>query len=246
MKKDLVVVTNFGCDKDCIFCKSKLHPFIGKDRISSISTINWDKLSEYIKNLKSYEKIIVSGGGDPMYKCYNQDTMIFYKKLCRMSSGHMIEVHTRILPMNMEILHSIYRIVYYVDIENPDSLDELARVFSWYSANVDIRVATYITRDTKDSDIIKLVDKCKRIGIHKITIKQYFGCTDDDTKNYNELEKACNNVGELFWVNDDDRHNYFYLYDNSYHTTYIGYTENDTNRWRQDYKQVNEDFYNNE
>lgn len=86
MKTGCSVITNFGCDAGCKYCIWNQHPL--KNCFTTLENTNWDKLKEFVV---PYEKISISGGGDPFYK-YDLNIK-WFDKLFNLYNGK-VDVHT--------------------------------------------------------------------------------------------------------------------------------------------------------
>ncbi len=86
MVKGFSVITNFGCDTGCEYCVWKPHSL--KDIITSYENCNWKNLKKLVSY---YEKISISGGGDPFFEI--EKNWKWFEKLFEIYNGK-IDIHT--------------------------------------------------------------------------------------------------------------------------------------------------------
>ena len=101
------IITNFGCTKKCSYCvwRNKPHPL--KDLRTTNENTDWDRLLWYASD---YDKISVSGGGDPLNEF--DENKEWWNHLIENYRGK-IDVHTAlVLPviafMDKVVIHLDY------------------------------------------------------------------------------------------------------------------------------------------
>lgn len=236
-KKNLVIVTSFGCNKKCPHCISKLHPILSNSKPIEETNLDWNKLEVVIKESSS-ETITLIGGGDPFFNW--EANKKFFEKLVEISKKYKkkLEVTTKTLPMDISFVKQFDKINYLVEYDDRDHTLEILKRSSWWFLSA-IRVDTIqiIDNNIKDRDIYNLIGFLKRLGIQKIVFKEMFGGRYT-SENFESLKNNIESIEGVDWVdNSDDLNNtYYFLIDEKIHDYIIGDSLDDRNSWKKTYE----------
>ena len=86
--RNFSVITNFGCKRKCFYCAFSCHKF---QELSS--QFDWSELERCIKMYEG-KKIIISGGGDPLFELENNHLTL--EKIVKLAKKHnkVVDIHT--------------------------------------------------------------------------------------------------------------------------------------------------------
>ncbi|WP_455649234.1 hypothetical protein [Enterocloster citroniae] len=232
--KGFTIITNFGCDNHCKYCISKQHPIL-QNKQTDIECIDWNFLEQCISESNA-PTINLSGGGDPFYN-WNEHRE-FYFRIYDIATkyGKQMDIHTRILPEDIELIKLFRKIALSVEYYDEEAMKYLAEVYPRIKEIVKIRVIQVV-----DSKITKVqcqtyIKKLKEIGIPQITFRQMFG-NKEAYKHFNELKNEIKEEGVLF-LKDGEYHNYYFTTTNKLYPFFFGYSEEDRMKWMAYYENI--------
>ena len=197
MNKGFSIITNFGCNRNCNYCIWRLHPL--KNCFTTMESFDWIKLNKYIP---LYDKISISGGGDPFFKL--DKNWIWYEKLFSLYTGK-IDVHTSNILTGVDKLKYVHfnRIVLHL------SYKRFVRVYKYLNnINCNLRLIFVIdnslSKDQIDS-IVELTD-----NKYELSFKELDGEKSIRTL---ELEKYIQNL-KVYFIKLND-YNIYFMPDNN-------------------------------
>jgi len=237
--KDLMIITNFGCNKNCPYCISRFHPDLEEKQ--SIESINWEAL-EYaiICSNPDAEPITLSGGGDPLYGWSHN--IAFYSRLRNLTDKIQkpLDICTRILPMDYQLLSNFRKINYIVDYMDAAGMAALQKTSWWLVYSVDLVVTVMVDTSMKDSDVFNVINYCQSLGIEDITFKEIFGCVSA-SNNYKQLKKAIPQIAGVNWLDYDEwdeKYEFYFLTTNKVRQTFIGDEITSREEWKNVYNNL--------
>ena len=105
---NISIITNFGCNKKCWYCIWKNH------KLNNYKKIDYSKLEDFLVKNKSFGKVSLSGGGDPLYNYFNNIT--FWKFIINITKrlNLKLDIHTRELIVGSVDHYSVPALVVYI------------------------------------------------------------------------------------------------------------------------------------
>lgn len=201
MKKYLSIITQFGCHYTCPCC-------IVKNNNIDIKPTTIESLDLVEKQLKNYDILSVSGGGDPLFN-FNKN-IEYYNKLfyiC-MKNNKPLEMHTSycdIVGFSFARSFPLHRMVYHLrakDIE--DKISSLKKM-----NNEIVRIVFVVVEEMTVTDverIVKLVEQNKDIS--ELSFRQMVG-KDFETKYYLHDYLKNGHLDKWYYIEQNDYNDYF-------------------------------------
>ena len=233
--KGFTIITNFGCDQHCKYCISKHHPIL-QNNITNEDNIDWNYLEECIRETTS-PKVNLSGGGDPFFEYWKH--LDFYKKVYSICQkyGKLMDIHTRILPTDNELLKLFNKIALSIEFYDVKSLENLKNRYEEVSKLTNIRIIQVVSSSLTYEKCQEYISKLKYYGVKQITFRQMFG----NKKAYEHFELLKNEIpyqeGVLF-LKDGEYHNYYFTTNNKLYPYFFGFTEEDRLLWMKKYEDI--------
>lgn len=204
MNKGASIITNFGCDIDCSYCIWKNHHL--NNHHTTIRSTDWDKLSNFIQ---PYDKISVSGGGDPFYN-YSEN-IIWFDKLFSIYSGK-IDVHTAkfIHPYDLRRFNKI--VVHF-------NFDRFIKTKEHFRDILNPKRAVFvITQDLSKNKIDKIIKETHDISCQLSFRELYNSTNTEDIQLYIQKLEPIYNYIKLV---KQDNYNKYFMPDNSICSEFI-------------------------
>lgn len=209
MDKNISIITNFGCTRNCRYCVWKNHVFSNiKD------STDWNNLKKFLTEFCNKGKVSVSGGGDPLYYFDINNEKIgweWFNSLFAITEqlDMKVDIHTRVKYYNEEFWRKINRVNFSV-INLYSAIDFL----KWLNQYTKVRIVYVIEEYTEDKYIEMLIDFCKNNNM-QLTLKQLYG--QNDKGKYKYFKKKYTNV---FFLDHDD-YNLYYMPNNLVYDKFI-------------------------
>lgn len=200
MKKNISIITNFGCEHKCWYCIWKRHS------LSKIeSDFDFKKIRDFVNSNKGKaDKVSISGGGDPLYDFENNRHSFWDKIFCIVNDTKMnLDIHTRVRLYDDTFWKKIHKVAL-----SSDSLEEDKEYIEYLSKLTKVRVVHVVTEFTTKDLIQSYSSYLSDKGI-QLTLKELHGF--DDKGRYDELKKE---FQDLFFLDSDD-YNIYYFPDNT-------------------------------
>lgn len=232
--RGFTIITNFGCDCHCKYCISKHHPIL-QNRTTDVNAIDWQYLETCIAKSNA-PTVNLSGGGDPFY--HWQENKDFYKKVYTLAAkyGKQLDIHTRILPDDPEILKLFRKIALSVEYYDTKAFEDLARAYDNAKPYVKLRVIQVVDNKITEEQCREYIKKINNIGIHQVTFRQMFG-NKSAYEHFKELESLKWPDGVLF-LKDGEYHNYYFTTTNELYPYFFGSSEEDRKKWMKKYEDI--------
>jgi len=178
----------------------------------------------------------LSGGGDPFFNWENQKD--FYMKVHDIASkyGKKMDIHTRILPDNKDILKFFRKIALSVEYYDKEAMDHLKKQYPEIRDIVQIRVIQVVDSKITKEQCLDYIHELKEIGIKQITFRQMFG-NKKAYKYFKELKDEIHKDGVMF-LKDGEYHNYYFTTTNELFPYFFGNSEADRFKWMKFYEDV--------
>ena len=204
-RKNISIITNFGCQADCWYCIWKKHPL----RDVKLDT-NWDKLEKFLIKYRNNGKVSVSGGGDCLYKfdIYKP----WWEKLFSLTKSYnmKIDVHTREKFYNKDFWEKhINKCVF-----SSDNMQEDCDYLEYLSKLVKLRITHLITEYTTFDMIEEYLFFQKKYNC-QFTIKEIVGYDDKDM-----YEKIRQKYPYIYYLDKGD-YNIYYMPNNTITDTFL-------------------------
>lgn len=208
--KNLSIITMFGCPYTCSFCISDAQNSKHNYKIDLKSI---DIIGDLLKS-GNYERVSISGGGDPMH-IHNSDIEMFHTMVLGICGiyGVPLSIHTNYNKINPKLEYlSEYYDHFVVSINHINYKEKFK---NW--SNYNVRFA-YVSVGS-DIDIIQEIIAVLPDN-SKFTIKQLYGTNKND---YNQIIYLLNtkNDTRLRFLETGDYNTYFNLEDNKIYDTFI-------------------------
>jgi adenine C2-methylase RlmN of 23S rRNA A2503 and tRNA A37 len=204
MNKGASIITNFGCDVGCSYCIWKNHPL--KTHYTTIQSTDWTKLHDFIQ---PYDKISVSGGGDPFYNY--KDNINWFDKLFSIYSGK-IDVHTAKI-IHINDLRRFNKIVVHFNfdrfIKTKESFKEIPNPK---------RAVFVITSDLFKNKIDKIVTETQQLNCQLSFRELYNSNGTEDIQTYIKELQSIHNYIRLIKQAD---YNKYFMSDNTIRSEFI-------------------------
>lgn len=196
--KNLSIITDFGCPFSCYFCISKSQK-TKKDFVFDIDTFS---NMERTFDLSAYDRISLSGGGDPLF-IHSEEINKFYIGLFEFSKKHNLPLHMHTNFRDpADICHDFDKIVLSIHEE-----DYIYKLNKW-SEFKNLRVAFVSTGDN-DIELLKRVYAAVPESI-QFTVKQLDYV---DISCFSEVKKFLSTKKNARFLPNGDYNEYFYLND---------------------------------
>jgi len=205
MNRGASIITNFGCDTGCKYCIWNNHPL--KECHTSLLSTDWDKLTAFIT---PYEKISISGGGDPFYD-YNTHKP-WFDKLCSVYSGK-IDVHTsKILP-NTELTR-FNKIVLHENYESfKMHLPEIRSIKN------PLRLVFVVTNQLTIEKIDDIISKRRELSC-QLSFRELYESDNNLINIYRYIDSIAK-IENIMFIKQRD-YNIYFMPDNSIRNTFMG------------------------
>lgn len=232
--KGFTIITNFGCNYNCAYCITKHHPIL-QNAITDKSKIDWEYLEKCISESPA-PTINLSGGGDPFYNW--KENIDFYNQVYELANkyGKKLDIHTRILPDDMELIAKFRKIAISIEKDDTKTLERLKLMLPEIKKTTKLRVINVVNADMTIDDCYEYIDKMRSIGVDQVTFRQMFG-NRKAYENFNMLKSHVRACGVLF-LKDGEYHNYYFTTNNTFYPYFFGYTEEDRKTWMKKYEDI--------
>lgn len=234
--KGFTVITDFGCDQNCPYCITRLHPILAGSK-TKIKNIDWGKLEKCISE-SSAPTINLSGGGDPLFGWRKHK--IFFLKMKEIADkyGKSLDIHTRILPRDPLFISFFRKFAVSIEYTKPSTLRSLKTWYQKYARGKTlVRAIQVIDSKITDQELLDLVryikDECE---IFQVTLRQMFG-NKAASEHYEELKKKFDGVWNgVMFLDDGEHHNYYFTTNNTLYPYFFGNSEEDRLKWKKEYE----------
>ena len=232
--KGFTVITNFGCDCNCPYCITKHHPIL-QNAITVKENIDWAKLEECIAASPA-PTVNLSGGGDPFY--HWQENLDFYDRVYKLAKkyGKRLDIHTRILPDDMELIKKFRKIALSVEMGDKKMIKTLKKRLPEIEKTTKLRVVNVLNERISSSECVDYIEQMSQAGVKQITFRQMFG-NRKAYENFEKIRKQIDIPGVMF-LPDGEYHNYYFTTNNQLYPYFFGYTETDRKEWMQRYEEI--------
>lgn len=232
--KGFTVITNFGCDCNCPYCITKHHPIL-KNAITDKNKIDWEYLEKCISESPA-PTVNLSGGGDPFF--HWEENIDFYQHVYKLTTkyGKKLDIHTRILPDNMELIKMFRKIALSVEMGDRKMMEILRKRLPEIEKTTQLRVINVLNDRVNRADCLAYIDQMSEVGVKQITFRQMFG-NKKAYENFEKIKKRIDIPGVMF-LPDGEYHNYYFTTNNQLYPYFFGYTEDDRKTWLKKYEEI--------
>lgn len=209
MNKNISIITNFGCTRNCNYCVWKNHSL--KD---CKEKTNWSELESFLYTFKENKKVSISGGGDPLYFFEIDKELrgsLWYNKLFSITDRlkMLVDIHTRVEYYNHIFWKKVNRISFSII-----NLNSSITFIQWVKNYTKVRLVYVVESHTTDEYVQELINFCEENNI-QLTFKQLYG--QDDNGRYEQLKSKYKNI---FFLDYND-YNLYYMPNNSVYDKFV-------------------------
>ena len=192
-KKNISLITNFGCPEKCWYCIWEHHPL--KNTCLDLAK---DKFEKFLIENKELGKFSVSGGGDCLYK-FNEHLdfwdFIFYLK---QKHNMLLDIHSRTKYYNDSFWKNINKLVI-----SSDTLIDCRDYINYIKTLCKVRITHVVTDKTTIEKAAEYIEYCDQNKL-QLTFKQLSLYNDNGM--YKLLKEK---FKERFYLDSGDYNIYF-------------------------------------
>ena len=205
------IITNFGCSNNCWYCVMKKHPLFNIQH-----EWNYSKMDKFIKAHKKYDRISISGGGEPLNDIEKHREFWNFVKKEKEKYNLLVSVHTRSTCISPLILKKLGIDKIVLSIDNPER-KQTKFILDCIAKGLKMRAVHVATKNSRKSDIESFINFCIDNKV-EFSIKKLHGYDDGNMflnlKDiiYKGKKKAIFN--NIKFIEDKD-YNMYYMPDNT-------------------------------
>lgn len=208
-RKNLSIITNFGCSSNCSFCISNSQ----ESKVDFKLDLNFRRKLILLIKLNQFKRLSISGGGEPIHINNLEVYKFFYIVLSVCSEYNiMVSIHTNlvVLPIKLSNLIKSRNVSFVVSL-HPNDFNQ--KITLWRTRVADTSklrfvyiIGNYVDDVSTIKKIIKIIPSDSRL-----TLKQLDGTIYDEIKDIRHIMSITKKYQNMIILKNGDYNTYYNL-----------------------------------